>query len=203
MKLRSTLIAALCVCAYGQVAPRAAPSEYQTQAKAGAVTIAAEFKGHSVPTLDSIFTTEDFVVVEAALYGAADSKLTFSIDDFSLRVNGKKVPLPSLPTDFISRNVKDPEWAPPAAPESKKSKTQLNTGGGGGDDSPPPIVHVPIEVQRAMIQKVQKAAMAQGERPLPQAGLLFFQFGGDVKKIKSIELVYSGPAGKATLALQP
>jgi hypothetical protein len=38
---------------------------------------------------------------------------------------------------------------------------------------------------------------------LPQAGLLFFEHRGETKKIKSLDLVYSGPAGKASLSLQP
>lgn len=209
MRLRSmyqsgVFATALSLCAHGQVAPRAAPTDYQAQAKAGTVTIAAEFKGHSVPTAESVLTTEDFVVVEAGLYGPADARLKLSLDDFSLRINGKKAPLPSLPADFVLKSVKDPDYEPPAAPEAKHSKTKLNTGGGGGGDSdPPPVVHIPIEVQRAMAQRVQKATMPQGDRPLPQAGLLYFQYGGQAKSIKTIELIYSGPAGKATLTLQP
>ena len=35
------------------------------------------------------------------------------------------------------------------------------------------------------------------------AGLLFFEYRGKTKKIRSIELIYSGPAGKAALDLQP
>ena len=49
---------------------RAAPSDYQAQAKAKTVTIAAEFKGHSVPTMEGPLTTDDYVVVEAGIYGA-------------------------------------------------------------------------------------------------------------------------------------
>ena len=44
---------------------------------------------------------------------------------------------------------------------------------------------------------------AEGERTLPQAGLIFFQYRGKTQSIHSIELIYAGPAGKATLALQP
>jgi hypothetical protein len=38
---------------------------------------------------------------------------------------------------------------------------------------------------------------------LPEAGLLFFSYHGRSEQIKSVELIYSGPAGKATLTLQP
>jgi hypothetical protein len=45
--------------------------------------------------------------------------------------------------------------------------------------------------------------MQEGDRPLPQAGLLFFLYHGKVENIRSLELIYSGAAGNATLTLQP
>jgi hypothetical protein len=47
-----------------------------------------------------------------------------------------------------------------------------------------------------------KAALLEGDRALPQAGLLFFQYRGKRESIKSVELIYQGPAGNATLTLQ-
>jgi hypothetical protein len=169
------------------------------------VTIAAEFTSHSVPTEQGPLTTDDFVVVEMALFGAPDARTTISADDFSLRINGKKTPLPSLPYGMILSSVKDPEWAPPE-PAKSKSKGGLTSGGGGGQgdsNEPPPPVKIPIEVQRAMAQRVQKATLPKGDRALPQAGLIYFQYRGAAKGIHSVELIYDGPAGKATLALQP
>jgi hypothetical protein len=54
-----------------------------------------------------------------------------------------------------------------------------------------------------MAQRVQKATLPEGDRPLPQAGLVFFPYRGGAKGIHSVELTYDGPAGKVTLALQP
>jgi len=54
-----------------------------------------------------------------------------------------------------------------------------------------------------MAQRVQKSALPEGDRPLPQAGLIFFQYRGKSKGIHSMELMYAGAAGKATIALQP
>ena len=45
--------------------------------------------------------------------------------------------------------------------------------------------------------------MLEGDRPLPQAGLIFFQYRGKIQNIHSLELIYSGSAGKTTLKLQP
>jgi hypothetical protein len=183
--------------------PRTAPTEYQAHAQSGTFTIAAEFMGHAVPTPDATYTTEDMVVVEVAIFGPPDAHNKMSIGDFSLRINGKKQAQPSQPYELAFHSLKDPEWEPPKA--AQKSKTSIGTGGGGGgqDDPNPAPVHMPIELRRAMEQRVQKATMAAGDRVLPQAALIFFDYRGKVEKITSLDLIYSGPAGSATLALQP
>ena len=207
-------LVALCLCANGQtnetkgLPPRNTAADYQAQAKAGTVTLAAEFAGHSVPTPQGTFSTEDYVVVETGWFGPPEARLTLSIDDFSLRINGKKMPVPSQPFALILKSLKDPDWVPPDAGEPRsKSKGGLTGGGGGGqgggDDAPPPPAKMPLELQRAMAQKVQKAVLPEGDRPLPVAGLLFFPYRSKTDSIRSMELIYAGPVGKATLALQP
>jgi hypothetical protein len=210
----AALIAVLCLCAQGQstpgkeakgLPPRATPADYQAQAQAGTVTIAAEFTGHGVPTPQGAFSTEDFVAVEIALFGSTEARIKLSVDDFSLRINGKKTALPSQPFVLVAKSLKDPEWEPPVPAESK-SKSGFSASGKGspGDsNSPPPPVRMPIEVQRAMEQRVQKALLPEGDRALPQAGLVFFQYKGKAQSIHSIELIYTGSAGTATLTLQP
>jgi hypothetical protein len=101
----------------------------------------------------------------------------------------------------IYKSLKDPDFEPLVKAEAK-TKTNINGAGGKGADNGglPPIVHIPIEVERAWEQKVQKMSMPEGDRALPAAGLIFFEHHG---KANSIELIYNGPAGKATLALQP
>ena len=82
-------IAAVCLCLQAQntqnkdaqidtkgMPPRAAAADYQAHAQAGAVTVAAEFKGHTVPTLQGILSTEDYVVVEAGLFGPPAARIT-------------------------------------------------------------------------------------------------------------------------------
>jgi hypothetical protein len=214
------LMASACLLVQGQEAPgkemqaeirglppRATPGDYQAKAQAGQVTIGAEFMEHGVPTAEGTLTTDDYVSVEVGLFGPAGSRVTLTPDDFTLVLTTKKKePLPTRQFGLViaSGSLKDPEWQPPEEPKSK-SKTAL---GGGGDDqtasnAPPPPVKIPFEVQRAMALKVQKAALPEGDRALPVAGVIFFQYRGNVKKIHSVELVYSGSAGKATIPLQP
>src|SRR5579863_8872839 len=155
--------------------PRTAPTEYQSQAKAGMVTIGAEFMGHAVPTPEQPLTSEEYVVVEAGFFGPADGKIRLSRDDFSLRINGKKTLLTSEPYELVFHSLKDPEWQPPESAEAKESKGGLTTGGGGGggDKLPPIPPKMPFPLRRAMGQQVEKSAMEIGDRPLPRAGLLF------------------------------
>ncbi len=183
------------------IPPRAAPRDYQSQAQAGDVTIAAEFTGHSLPTSEGPLTTEDYVAVETALFGPAGAQLKISATDFSLRVNGKKTPLPSQPYGLIVTSLRDPEWTPPEPP-AQKSKTSFG-GGQENSNTPPAPVKIPVPVQRAMAQRVQRASLPEGDRALPQAGLLFFPYRGKTENLHSVELVYEGPAGKTIVKLQP
>jgi hypothetical protein len=181
--------------------PRATPGDYQAHTQAGTLTLAAEFMRHAVPTPEASYSTEDFVIVEAGLFGPPQARLKLSIGDFSLRINGKKMASPSQPYGLAFSSLKDPEWEPPSKP--KADKPTLDTGGQKSDDSFKPIVRMPIELKRTMQQRVQRASMPEGDRALPAAGLLFFEYRGKPESIRSLELIYSGPGGNATLALQP
>jgi hypothetical protein len=181
--------------------PRATPGDYQSHAQAGAVTVAAEFTGHSVPTPQAIFSAEDYVVVEVGLFGPADARLNLSFADFSLRINEKKMTTPAQPYGLIFGSLKDPEWEPLIADQSK-SKTSIG-GRGQGGDAPPSPPKMPIELKRVMQQRVQKASLPEGERVLPEAGLIYFPYRGKTEGIHSVELIYSGAAGKTVLALHP
>ena len=181
--------------------PREAPANYQAQGRVGKLIIGAEFMRHAIPTPQGELSTEDYVVVEAGVFGAPGDRTKLDINDFSLRINGKKALL-SKPYGLVLPSVKDPAWEPPEAPKSKSGG--ISTGGGGGDSSsPPPVVHMPMPLQHAMEQKVTKGALPEGDRPLPVAGLLFFSYRGKSTGIQKVELIYDGPAGKTAVALQP
>ena len=183
---------------------RATPADYQTQAKLGHVIIGAEFTGHGIPNAQQPLNSEDYVAVEVGLFGAADARLMIGATDFSLRINGKKDLLPSQPWGLVAKGVKDLEWvSPDAVPGETKSKGSVNGGGGqGGSTLPPPPPKVPIDVLRGWQSAVKNAALTQGDRALPQAGLIYFPYRGKVTSIRSLELIYEGPAGTASLTLQ-
>ena len=179
--------------------PRTSPSDYATQAKLGGITLAADFAGHGVPTPEGPLSSEAYVVVEVAFFGPPGTRLPISFHDFSLHINNKKNATLSEPYERVGTSVKDPEWTPPEKPE----KGGNGILGGGGNDTTKEPPRPPAELRRAWSQRVKKAALADGERPLPQAGLLYFSYGGKLYGIRSLELTYVGPAGKATLDLNP
>ena len=183
------------------IPPRSGPSDYPAQAKVGNVTLAAEFAAHGIPTPDGVLSSDNFVVVELGVFGPEGTRLPVSFSDFSLRVNGKKNPVPAEPWERAGASAKDPEWAPAEKPE-KSSSTSIG-GGGGGNNSNAPPPGPPAELRRAWAKRVMQVAWAEGERPLPRGGLLYFPYGGQAKGIHSLELIYSGAAGKATLKLTP
>ena len=172
-------IVAACLSAYAQDAPakdapaeikglppRVAPTDYQAHGQAGTVTIAAEFRGHAVPTMQGTLTTEDYVTVEIGLFGPADARMKISAGDFSLRVNDKKTPLDSQPYGLVIGNVKDPEWEPPPAPA--KSKTSL--GGDGGEQSNQPPRPVKPAARAARDGPARSEIRAARRRPRPPPG---------------------------------
>jgi hypothetical protein len=181
------------------IPPRSTPGDYQAHIEAGGITLAGEFTGHSVPTPDGVYESEDYVVVEVGLFGPPETRKKLAHEDFSMRINGKKAPLPAQPFELVMKSLKDPLWAPPESPA--KSKSSLSTGG-TPDNSPPPVVHMPFDLKRTMELRVQKAALPEGERALPGAGLLFFQYRGKDKSINSVELIYAGVPGNAVLRFQ-
>jgi hypothetical protein len=183
--------------------PRLTPSDYQFHVQAGAVTIAAEFLGHSVPTEEGgPYATDSYVVVLAALFGVPDAKMQLNNRDFSLRINGKKPPLPSQPSVLVFPTLRDPEWEPLNAEREQARTASAGEGKAGQPSFRPATIQMPIERRHLMEQRVIKASLAEGNRALPQAGLLFFEWRADTKGIRSMELVYGGPAGNATLTLE-
>ncbi|HUB33533.1 MAG TPA: hypothetical protein VMA31_10910 [Bryobacteraceae bacterium] len=182
------------------VPPRAGPSDYAVQAKVGTVIIAADFDEHGIPTPDGALTSDSYVVVELAIFGPSGTRLPVSFSDFSLRINGKKNAVQAEPWERAGSSAKDPEWV---SPQKQEKSSSTSFGGGGGNDTSTPPPGPPAELRRAWAKRVMRAALAEGEPPLPRAGLLYFPYGGKGSGIRSLQLIYSGAAGKATLDLMP
>jgi hypothetical protein len=183
---------------YKGMPPRAAPGDYATHVQVGDYTLALEFDGHNVPRPEGPLTTEDYVVVEAALFGPSGSHASLSPQDFSLHINDKK-PMTGSSFVLVASSIRDPEWIPP----EKKEKPKTSFGGGGGEDTSTIPPKPPIDLVRKWTMYIRDASLPEGDRPLPVAGVLFFPYHGKTQNIHLLELSYSGPGGKAVVPLQP
>jgi hypothetical protein len=182
------------------IPPRATPADYQFHAQAGTLTVAAEFTGHSVGTPEGTLSTDDYVVVETAVYGPPGARTRLSPGDFSIRINRKK-PIPGEAYGLVVKTLRDFNLEPTAS--EQKSKTSVGTGGQSGESSPPPPFRVPDAVRHEWKERLAKASLPEGDRALPQAGLVYFPYHGKTEKIQSLELIYAGAAGQCTMELQP
>ena len=70
----------------------------------------------------------------------------------------------SQPYGITFRSLKDPEWEPPTKPDTKSKPTLDQADANSNSTSFPTIVRMPIELKRTMQQRVQKAAMPEGDR---------------------------------------
>lgn len=200
--------------------PRARPDDYQARLRLPAITIAADYLARTVPLPDSPSTISNYLVLEVAVFPASSTRLTVASNHFSLRINARKTPvLPQAP-GLVAAQIKYPDWEP---------GPQVTVGGSLGDAGvilgpAPPVERFPGD-PRGRRQRlpepvpphrdpgpgqpqptppdefVQLAALPEGEIPLPAAGLLYFAFKGKTKSIRSLELLYSGPAGSGSLRL--
>jgi hypothetical protein len=197
--------------------PKQTESEYPVRAPVGSLTLAAEYLVHAIPAPEGGYFTNDYLVVEVAFFGPRLARVKMSADQFTLRINGQKTPLMTQAPGMVGASLKYPDWeqrptltatagpiilgrpdpverfpgdpnarrgpAPPRVPESENPS---------GQTKEPPM---PME------ERIQRAALPEGEHAAPAGGLLFFPFKGKTKRIRALELLYNGPAGKASLKL--
>jgi hypothetical protein len=210
------LLATVTLAAAQGTPPKTAPADYPVHVQMDSVTLAAEYLVHSLPTAKGTLVANDYLVVEAAFFGPLYSRLKMSPDNFSLRINGRGEPLtPELP-GMVAQSIKFPGVRPHLETTGSVSAgdgtvtigprpPQSRFPGDGNDRTPvnqPPTV-TEINHENAVEYRVQAASLPEGEHSLPRSGLLYFFYRGKTKNIRSVELFYNGPMGKATLKLLP
>ena len=198
--------------------PRPRPSEYSQQAKLPAMTLAAEFLAHSYSGEGRMFFTDQYFVVEVAFYPEKGETLEIRNAQFQLRLNGRKQALFPQNPGMVAASIKYEDWV---------NRPHLEATGGVGDDSvtvgrprneggrfpgggpsQQPLPRAPEPDYKKQGERkppqspgdiVKETALDEGPHKAPVAGHLFFPYAGKAKALKSIELLYNGPAGEAVL----
>jgi hypothetical protein len=189
------------------------------------VALGAEYLVRSLFVRGQSFLTPDYLVVEVAVYPPKGEALEVSSGEFTVRLNGKKQLLFTQSPGFVAASLKYPDW--------ERRRTVEVSGGVGdtgvvlgrpetverfpGDPRPrqtrlpaPPKVSAPqdpsgldkpepVRAEEAVVE----VALPEGKAAGPVSGYLYFAHKGKLKSIRTLELLYGGPAGHAILRLVP
>ena len=202
--------------------PNEEPGDYPAHfALDNGITLAAEYMVHSIPTPTGSLVADDYLVIDVAFFGPPKTKLDLNAGQFALRINNQKVAFRPDPPGGVATSIKYADmsqrpgltgsggagvgdsgavWGPTTNPrfpgDPSAGRPLPNPVPDQTDPNvPPQEAETPIEV------RVQRTALEEGARVLPRSGLIFFPHRGRTKSIKSLELIYEGPAGKVTLKL--
>jgi hypothetical protein len=203
--------------------PRASPLDYPAHAALDKnFTLAAENLLHTLPTANGSLVANDYLVIEAAAFGPVKERIDLAAGNFTLVITmGKNTSTVHADSSgSVAASIKFSDWTQrPGASLSggvgdtgATIGTQTPAGHFPGDPSvrPPYPSPVPPQENPAGIERepavpiderIQRASLPEGNSVAPVAGLLFFPFRGKTKSIKSLELVYDGPAGHVKLKL--
>lgn len=222
--MRRALLALLAVTLPAETPPKASPAEYPVKAELPGLVIAADYTVRTVFGRDDSALTPDYLTVDVALYPPKGKTISVAASQFRLRVNGKKQPLYSQTPGMVAASLRYPDW--------EQRPTVLVGAGAGdaqvilgrpqpterfpGDPRPqqgrlPPPPKAPTDQDRSGIERpparspadiVTEEALPEGDYTFPRHGHLYFPFKGKTASLKSVELLYEGPAGKAALVLR-
>jgi len=198
--------------------PRPRPGDYPAHLQLAKLAVGADYLVRSFTARQQTFVLPSFLVIEVALYPAPSSRLLVQAGQFSLRINGAKRALMPQPPGMAAAELKYPDW---------EQRPEVVLGGGVGNagiviGSRQPVERFPgdprartprlpapqqgagseKEPEDRPEQLVVEAALPEGETSGPVAGYLYFPYKGKPGKIRSLELLYQGPAGQFTLRLR-
>ena len=199
--------------------PNPKPEDYPARAELKDVTIAAENFGHGVTSEHGALFARDYVAIDVAVYSPDRRRLVFAPSQFRLRINGKT--LPAEAPGAVAASIKYEDWtthphaeaaagvgdtdvilgAPQPSerfPGDGSSRNRLPRPPSVGTDDP----NVTKQEAKSPEEVLQRSSLPEGDHLVaPFSGFLYFPYRGKMGKIKSLELIYDGPYGAATLRL--
>jgi hypothetical protein len=216
------MIALSCAGALAQgTNPKASAAEYAAHGEMKDASLGAENLGHSVLTAKGAILVRDFLVVEVALY-PKDPRMKIRMEQFRLRVNSKKDTLFPQSLGTVIASLKYTDWSTHPTAEVGASLGNATVILGRpvpveqfpGDNRPaeqrgPVPPRAPDDnsgVEKSAPEPVEDTinhlALPEGDEVhSPASGYLFFPFQSKLKSIKTLDLIYEGPLGTATLRL--
>ena len=206
----------------GQTEPKNKATDYPAHATAGNVSIGAEYLVHSIPSGSQTILAPDYLVVEVAIFPGKEEPVEIRGNSFALRLNGKKLTLPSVAPGFVAASLKYPDW---------EMHPRVEASAGAGDAGvilgrPPAVGRFPGDPTTSRLPRAPRApppddrrgiepeeperaedviarnALPDGAVAKPVSGFVYFPYKGKARALKSVELIYQGKTGAVTLPLK-
>lgn len=189
--LRAVLAALLFQVLFAQDKPaeRTKASDYPAHTSIQGLEIGAEYLVHSIPGDNGYYYADDYLVVEVGVFPSSGEGVRIASRQFSLSLNhGKRL---------------DASDAPGMVAASINPRAAGGFGGQQGQNQQPDSSGAQNGPPKTIYQTVALAALPEGSTEKPVKGCLFFRFGGRMKSIRSLELIYDPGEGKpkATIPL--
>jgi hypothetical protein len=202
--------------------PKSKASGYPVHAQLEDAEIGAEYMVRTVLAENQSFLTDDYLVVEIAVFPLHRREFLVNTNHLSIRINGRDSEvLPQVPA-MVAASLKYPDWT---------RKPQLIGSAGVGDggiiigrprpverfpgdrraqDRLPAPPRVPDQPARAAdkaeeanpAETVVNAALPEGRIRLPVSGFVYFPYSGKLEKLKSVELLVRIGSQPAVLRLR-
>ena len=189
---------------------RPKPSDYPVMAKGEGYTLAGEYMVRSFGQHNEMFTTDDYLVVEIAVFADKGRSLTVKLDQFRLKVNGKEGLHPQIP-QIVAGSLRYPDWDIRRGPQAevgvgpvilgrRQPEPRFPGDPGGARRYPGPAPRP--EHEGAGAKETKPADVAVVEYSLPEglvntgmSGYIYFAYRGKPSKIKKLELVHQVEGG--------
>jgi hypothetical protein len=208
----SVVALTLSICAFALATePRGKLEDYPSHMESPAMNIGVDYQVHSFSAEGQMYFTKDYLVCEIGIYPRVSVELTGN--SFELRINRSKNPIPQASPEFVAASLKYPDWT---------QHPQLEVGAGAGDSSvilgrppavgrfpgdpsvgrrqpqPPRAPENPDKPGKPVIDEARLAldtALGSGPIATPAAGNVYFEYSGNLKKIRNLSLVVHTSAG--------
>lgn len=206
-----------------RITPKPQPADYPAHVKVGNIEIGADYLVHSFSSQKQAFFARDYLVFEVAFYPEKGTTYRTGASQFTLRLDGKKQVLFPQQPGIVAASMKYPDENAHPHLEAAAGLGDVVASVGRpapvrrfpGDPTPtqaprvPPRApedtgreNVPKEQPATVEEVIQQTALEEGDQRAAISGYIFFAYPGNVKKIKSVELLYNDPAGTHALRLR-
>jgi hypothetical protein len=201
----SVACACLVVGQQSASADRRKASDYPVSASASRVELGAEFLIHAIPSSRGYYFAKSYLVVDVGVFPKPDGVVKVAAGQFTLRLNEATIPLLAQSPGMVAASLKYADWDG----EQTGFSGRASVGDVGVTNVPPPSGRFPNDrrgpnpdngavnpnQEDAPDHQISLAALPDALSERPVRGCVFFSSDMKAKKIKSVELEWTGSDG--------